>query len=143
MDLEYRWRPSNVQKTRNVSLRSLWLHPLNTICPIPHPRIGEGNVLVCPWWQKCPSSPTGTGSLGDTWVPDILFWWEKNLLLLTCFKSAIEIVVKDDGSMVYATGRHEYPNVRLSVRSLTKDCLQIYWLYSKICTGTKQKNIDT
>lgn len=51
---------------------------------------------------------------------------QKNLLLLTCFKSAIEIVVKDDGSMVYATGRHEYPNVRLSVRSLTKDCLQIY-----------------
>lgn len=51
---------------------------------------------------------------------------KKSLLLLTCFKSAIEIVVKDDGSMVYATGRHEYPNVRLSVRSLTKDCLQIY-----------------
>lgn len=85
------------------------------MCPTPHPRIGEGNVLVCPWWQiivlqalqgqvlwVTPESLTYLYITGLSSMK-VVSTMRVNLLFVTCFQSAIEFVVKDDGSMVYDT----------------------------------------
>lgn len=102
----------------------------NTICPIPHPLVGEGKILMCPCWQinvlqalqgqvlwVTPGSLTCLYITGLSSLK-VVSTMREHLPLVNCFQSASEFVVKDD------------------------DCLHIYWWYTVIIFIT-QTNIET